>query len=152
MKKSVIFTIAVIYIIGIVIVGFLGQKLTVYDPKIDVENITCISDDYKAYNPKISKDKAWIDKGYVGYIEHTEYEEGMKILLKCRITPANATEQRLEYISNDTQCGTITYQEDGTAILNILKSGIFSVTIRSTDNKGTSIKIRIIVTNISDII
>ena len=49
MKKSVVFAIAIIYLIAIIVVGFMGQALKVYNENIYVENIECISEDYKAY-------------------------------------------------------------------------------------------------------
>ena len=146
MKKSVIFAIVVIYILAIVVVGFLGRKLTVPNPPVDVVNIKCTSDDYVAYNPDIASDKEWIDRGYAGKIE-LNYEQNMRILLKCRIDPANATQQDVDYISGNTQNGVVVKNEDGTAYLDILQKGTFDVTIRATDNKKTSIKIKIIITD-----
>lgn len=151
MKKSVIFAIVVIYILAIVVVGFLGQKLTVYNPKIDVEKIECTSEGYVNYDPNNPKDIKWIEQHYVGKIE-LKYEQNMRILLKCRIYPANATEQNVEYICGNTQFGTITYNEDGTAYLDILKAGTFDVKIQSTDHKKVSIKIKIIITDTGSII
>ena len=64
MKKSVVFAIAVIYLIAIIVVGFLGQALKVYNENIYVERITCISDDYKPYKENSNEYK----DGYIGYI------------------------------------------------------------------------------------
>ena len=47
MKKSVIITIIVIYVLAIVVVGFIGLKMKVYDEQKYVEKIECISDGYK---------------------------------------------------------------------------------------------------------
>ena len=44
MKKSVIITIIVIYVLAIVVVGFIGLKMKVYDEQKYVEKIECISD------------------------------------------------------------------------------------------------------------
>lgn len=123
------------------------ETLTIYPPHIDVDRIECTSDDYVVYNPDIASDKEWIDQGYAGNIQ-IKYTENMRILLKCKIYPANATEQNVQYICDNTNYGTITYNEDGTAYLDILRQGIFDVIIRATDNKGTSIKIKIIVINV----
>lgn len=51
MKKSVIITIIVIYVLAIVVVGFIGLKMKVYDEQKYVEKIECISDGYKDYDP-----------------------------------------------------------------------------------------------------
>lgn len=151
MKKSVIFTIVVIYLLAIVLVGFMGQKLTVYDAKIDVQSITCESEGYVNYDPNNPKDVQWINDGYVGKIS-LRYEEGMRVLLKCRIYPADATEQKVQYISGNKTYGVISYNEDGTAYLDILKAGTFDVTIQATDHKKVSIKIKIIITETGGII
>ena len=50
MKKSVIITIIVIYVLAIVVVGFIGLKMKVYDEQKYVEKIECISDGYKDYD------------------------------------------------------------------------------------------------------
>ncbi len=148
MKKSVILTIGVVYIISIIVVGFLGQAMRSYNENISVESIQCVSENYTDYDPSSKQYK----EGYVGYIKPGKYEEGLKVLLKCQITPANATQKKLEYISGDPSICTITPQEDGTAIATFHKGKTVTVTIKSTDNKGYSIKIKIVVTDISDIV
>ena len=50
MKKSVIITIIVIYVLAIVVVGFIGLKMKVYDEQKYVEKIECISDGFKYRN------------------------------------------------------------------------------------------------------
>lgn len=148
MKKSVVFAIAVIYLIAIIVVGFLGQALKVYNENIYVERITCISDDYKPYKENSNEYK----DGYIGYIQPDKYEEGLQVLIKCRVEPANATYKNLQYISTDTSICTIEMQDDGTAIANFIKAGTVTIIIKATDNGGEQIKIKIITHDVGGIL
>ena len=100
MKKSVIITIIVIYVLAIVVVGFIGLKMKVYDEQKYVEKIECISDGYKDYDPNTETGLAKIHAGYIGYIKK-DYKSGLKVEIKCRITPDNATHKNLEYIYDE---------------------------------------------------
>mgnify|MGYP003299401839 CR=1 FL=1 len=146
MKKSVVFAIAIIYLMAIIVVGFLGQALKVYNENIYVEQIECISEDYKPYK-KTSKE---FKEGYSGFILVDEYEEGLKVLIKCRVLPANATYKELDYFSTDTSICTIEKQTDGTAIAHFKKAGAATVVIKATDNGAVSIKINILAYDNSD--
>lgn len=139
MKKSVILTIGVIYVIAIVVVGFIGLKMQVYNQQKYVEKITCISEGYHKYPDGHPKKKA----GFDGYIQ-PDYQEGLKVEIKCQITPDNATEKRLNYIYDESQkIYKLKINEDGTATIEFLKTGVATITIKSTDNVGVSIKIEI---------
>lgn len=148
MKKSVVFSIAVIYLIAIIVVGFLGQALKVYNENIYVESISCISEDYKPYKEKDPEYK----EGYSGYIQPDQYTDGLQVLIKCRVEPANATHKDLQYISADTSICTIQKQEDGTAIATFLRAGTVTIIIKSTDNGNEQIKIKIITHDVSGIL
>ena len=76
MKKSVIITIIVIYVLAIVVVGFIGLKMKVYDEQKYVEKIECISDGYKDYDPNTETGLAKIHAGYIGYIKK-DYKSGL---------------------------------------------------------------------------
>lgn len=78
MKKSVIITIIVIYVLAIVVVGFIGLKMKVYDEQKYVEKIECISDGYKDYDPNTETGLAKIHAGYIGYIKK-DYKSGLKV-------------------------------------------------------------------------
>lgn len=148
MKKSVVFAIAIIYLIAIIVVGFMGQALKVYNENIYVESIECISEDYKAYKSNSNEFK----EGYIGYIQPDKYEEGLQVLIKCRVEPANATYKDLQYISTDTSICTIEKQADGTAIATFLKAGTVTIIIKATDNGNEQIKIKIITYDVSGIL
>lgn len=144
MKKSVILAISVIYILAIVVVGFIGMKMKAYNPTIYVESITCISDGYKEY----PDDQNNAD----GYIA-TVYSEGLKVLLKCKISPDNATSKKLEYNYDKTsQTFKLVVNEDGTATIEFLKGGTATITIKATDNTGKKLVVNIIATDLSGIL
>lgn len=139
MKKSVILVIAIIYVLAIVVVGFIGIRMKIYDANIYVEKIECISDNYQ----KCNENNDLFHKGYDGYIS-VIYEENLKVLIKCNIYPENASEKKLEYIYDKSSTTyTLTYNEDGTASVEFLKGGSATIIVKSTDNVGASIKILI---------
>ena len=148
MKKSVILAIAIIYLIAIIVVGFMGQALKVYNENIYVDSIECISEDYKPYKTNSDEYK----EGYIGYIQPEKYEEGLQVLIKCRVEPANATHKDLQYISADTSICTIEKQADGTAIAKFLKAGTVTIIIQATDNGNEQVKIKIITHDVSGIL
>ena len=96
MKKSVILTIAVIYIFAIVIVGFIGIRQGAYNENVYVDDIVIISDNYKKYDVSTDVGKLKIEEGYEGYIQ-TNFKEGLKIEIKCQVKPDNATIKKLQY-------------------------------------------------------
>ena len=143
MKKSVIITIIVIYVLAIVVVGFIGLKMKVYDEQKYVEKIECISDGYKDYDPNTETGLAKIHAGYIGYIKK-DYKSGLKVEIKCRITPDNATHKKLEYIYDENSTiYKLTTNSDGTATIEFLTGGVATIIIRSTDSKQTQIKIEV---------
>lgn len=144
MKKSVILSILVIYILAVFVVGFIGQKLKVYDPTIYVEEIVCESEGFKE---EISDElKA---KGYIGKIS-VNYEEGLKIQIKCRVKPDNATYPNLLYSLNSKICTMEVI--DGIAVLTFTDSGIVDVIVTSSDTRKKSVKIKVIVSDLGEII
>lgn len=148
MKKSVVLTIGVIYVLAIVVVGFIGMKMKVYNQHIYVESITCISEGYKEYDQSHPEKKNGID----GYIK-VDYEEGSAVLLKCVIHPENATDQDLEYnYDSSSTIFVVEKQSDGTAYVRFLKPGTARITIKSTDGTNKTLVIKIIAIELSDII
>lgn len=135
MKKSVVLTIGVIYVLAIIVVGFIGVKAHVYDPEIYVTKITCISPNY-IHEPNS-------EEGYDGYIS-TIYTENLRVLIKCEITPDNATNKTLKYIYQEKPDSyEFIKNSDGTATVIFKKPGSLSITIRADDNKGATTTIRV---------
>lgn len=133
MKKSVIITIIVIYVIAIFVVGFIGMEMEVANELVPVENIVCVTDGAE------KKENEEYD-----YLIKSSFEEGLKIELKCQVIPDNATQKKLQYIG-EGQSFKLTPNSDGTATVEFLKKGSATITVKSTDNNGVSIKIKILV-------
>lgn len=139
MKKSVIVSIAVIYIIAIVVVGFIGMKMKVANALVPVEKIECVSEDaVKSTGDKVNEYDYSIKKNYT---------EGLKVEIKCQITPDNATQKRLEYIYDEskTDTYTLTVNPDGTATVSFYNRGSATIIVKATDNNGVNITIKILV-------
>lgn len=91
MKKSVIISIGIVYIIAILVVGLFGQKIHVYDPTVYATSIECKSENYVEYSPE-EKAKRNADGGIT-----VQFVKGMRIDLKCQVVPNNTTNQDLDY-------------------------------------------------------
>lgn len=143
-KKSVVLAISVIYVLAIVVVGFIGMKMKAYNPTIYVDSIQCISEGYTEY-----LDQQNNADGYISTI----YSEGLKVLIKCKISPDNATTTKLKYDYDQTsQTFKLQVNDDGTAVVEFLKGGTATITIKSMDSVGKKLVIDIIATDLGDII
>lgn len=146
MKKSVILSIVIIYIVAIIAVGFLGVAMKVYNEKKYVEEIVCTTEGYVA-----TPDASDCD----GVIK-AEKED--IIVIKCSVKPDNADNTAFDFIYDQTDVDagkyTVTINNDNTITIKILKSCKPVITVRSTDrNPGVSLRIKIICnTEPSDII
>ena len=146
MKKSVILTIAVIYIFAIVLVGFIGIKQGAYNEKKYVDDIVIISDGYVKYDLDSNEAK----KGYEGYIS-TSFVEGLKIEIKCQVKPDNASNKNLIYICEESSDYKLILNSDGTATIEFYHGDQIDLIIKSQDTVGFSKKIFIDVEDLSDI-
>lgn len=153
MKKSVVLTILIIYILAIVVVGFIGIALKVYDEKKYVEEIKCISDNY-------IDEPVYNEKGEVIYDGTIEVKKktnpDLTVVIKCRALPADATNTKLKIsvsdkgydVDNppeDTSGYEFWYRDngDGTWTIKLLKEKSQTITILPTDKVGVKLKIRI---------
>jgi hypothetical protein len=152
MKKSVILTIAVIYIFAIVIVGFIGIRQGAYNENVYVDDIVIISDNYKKYDATTDVGKQKIEEGYEGYIQ-TNFKEGLKIEIKCQVKPDNATLKKLQYSVDDpnNQNYKLVENSDGTATIEFYGGAVIRLVIKSTDTKGVIKQIEIKVFDFGDI-
>ena len=136
MKKSVILTIVIIYIVAIIAVGFLGVAMKVYNEKKYVEEIVCTTEGFEATPDQ---------KDWDGIIKA---KKGDVIVIKCAVKPDNADNTDLDFIwkVSDVDAGkyTVTNNGDNTITIKILKACSPVITVRSTDrNPGVSLRIKI---------
>lgn len=135
MKKSVILTISIIYILAIVVVGFLGIALKVYNEKVYIEKIVCITEGYQS-------------------IENDEYcdgeikvEKNQEIVIKCQVEPDNADSKKLRFDYDHDEVGKlfeIVENGDGTCTIKMLDAGAAYITIVPTDrNSNISLTIKV---------
>lgn len=135
MKKSVILTISIIYILAIVVVGFLGIALKVYNEKVYIEKIVCITEGYQS-------------------IENDEYcdgeikvEKNQEIVIKCQVEPDNADSKKLRFDYDYDEVGKlfeIVENGDGTCTIKMLDAGAAYITIVPTDrNSNISLTIKV---------
>ncbi len=166
MKKSVILLILIVYVASIMIVGFYGIKIKVYDEKIMVEDIIC--ENLEEFNcvdcettDKESFKKRFEEKGinYCAMIDFSsEYaEKGYVFVVKFAVLPRTATKQGIEFIfdsgdqttssvennSSTTQTKpayTIVDNKNGTATITLYKKRSFTFQVRPLDRASNVVK------------
>ena len=136
MKKSVILIISVIYILALVFVGT-SLKLAVYNPVVYVTDIEVLNDDYVEYTEENQIED------YKGYIKQ-KWTDGLKIELKCRAKPYDATNVALNYAYDPTVTfATFENTSDNSLIISFTKGGEVPVTVRAADGSGIEITVNI---------
>ncbi|MGM9858231.1 MAG: hypothetical protein ACI311_03165 [Bacilli bacterium] len=137
MKKSVIMIISVIYILALVFVGT-SLKLRVYDPIVYVDEIEVLNEEYVEYTDENR------EEDYNGYIKE-KWSEGLKIELKCRAKPYEATNVGLLYVYNtDITYATFEVTSDDSLIISFIKGGEVPVTVKAVDGSGVEITVNVI--------
>lgn len=136
MKKSVILSIVIIYIVAIIAVGFLGVAMKVYNEKKYVEEIVCTTEGYVA-----TPDASDCD----GEIKAKKNDI---IVIKCSVKPDNADNTDFDFIYDQTDVDagkyTVTINNDNTITIKILKTCKPVITVKSTDrNPGVTLRIKI---------
>ncbi len=93
MKKSVILTIVVIYVLSVVAVGLLGMKLAVYDEIKYVSSISVVSSPDGDYTVKSKQeyDGTWYD------LIRVTYTSGLKFQIHYEVEPIDATDKTVEF-------------------------------------------------------
>ena len=165
MKKSVILLILIVYVASIMVVGFYGIKIKVYDEKIMVEDIVC--ENLEEFNgiDCATSEKEGHKKLYSQGIDYyatkkylDEYaEEGFVIIVKFAVLPRDATEQGIEFVfvSNDQTTSssesdsstsqtkpryTIVDNRNGTATITIYKKCSVVFQVKPMDRASYTIK------------
>ncbi len=140
MKKSVLILIAVIYVVAIFMVSFIGLKIGFYDEimyveSISVENIECENCTVKTAVENGVEYKYAV----VQYEDDPENPTAVQIIWK--LNPDNATNKKVtfEYDKSKT-IGYVT--ETGTVVFN--KKGTINVYILATDGSGQRAMVKII--------
>lgn len=150
MKKSVVLTIAVIYIFAIVVVGFMGMQMKVYNEKVYVKEINVISEGYKPYTADTELGQSKLSEGISGYISKS-FIEGLKVEIKCQIKPDNADNKNLIYSCQESTSYKLTTNSDGTATIEFYEGEVVPVKIEAADGSGIEIIIEIKVFDFSGI-
>ena len=151
MKKPVISLISWIYIAAIIVVGFLGIKARVFNPKTFVEDIEV------SFDPKLTK-KTPGEKDNLDYKYHIDSSEPVSFYIRANVLPHEATNQLLIFDKRDSTIDFYTMETElkngyntatfTCAALPFDDQKIISIHIKTTDgNKKLVKKIDIVVTN-----
>ena len=134
MKKSMIIIVAVIYILGIVVVGIMGAKVDFTNRRVYVDSVKFVNPESEEGIFKIlpgSADKKYIQPKY-------EPSEDLEIYglffydLAWEILPANATNKEVVFSVDEAYEGKVKVETNGRIIFYEYVSGI-TVYMRTAD-------------------
>ena len=145
MKKSVILTILVVYILSIVIVGLIGINLKVYEEIEYTESISCINENYVEFDPEDESDKGYIDQGMNGYIFEF-YQENLKVEIRCELLPSSIDVSVLQY-EIQSKVATGERRPDGTFLVSFTEPGDARIYVKANDGSNKKIGILILAQN-----
>ncbi|MCH5171436.1 MAG: hypothetical protein J1F31_01185 [Erysipelotrichales bacterium] len=136
MKKSVILIIGIIYIVSVVIVGFIGLQMRVYNPTVYVSDIVCTVANFTPVDIDQSiKDKYGWDYYYLLPISGNS----ITIEVRCRVIPEDATNALVDFYmdASDSNDLTLTY-DNNIASITFKNDGAYKITAKSSD--GTNVE------------
>lgn len=149
MRKSVILTIFVVYIVAIVTVGFYGAKMRVYDEIKHVESIVCtlVADDVNNVSTKDSKDADYkklyeaTGSGHCDYVINRVFKEGLRVPVTFEVRPGDATDKTLEYIYDENPTYyEFTDNEDGSVQFVFHAPVTVRLRVKPTDKAASNVE------------
>lgn len=157
MKKTSIIAIAIVYLVAIILVGFFGIRMKVYDPVIYVEKIAWNASEYEN-NKLFSVSKYTLEEkennGYLydASIKYVSYDEVKNLALNFKFScdPSNATNTKLTYsINTENDKVKIEVKGDNTVDVIFNMGTSVMLTAKSTDGKEASYTVNIDVVDFS---
>ena len=152
MKKTSVISIFIVFLLSIVIVGFFGVRMKVYDPIIYVSGITWDSSEFekdkvsffvKKYTEEEKEEQsinfdARLDYYLMGF------DGPIKLNIKCRPNPENATNPNLNYYFDNTgkDVQKVILSDNTVDIMFNEPVGI-TLYVASTDGRNVTYTIRI---------
>lgn len=140
MKKPVILALVAMYILSIVIVGYMGGAFKLYNPVQYVEEIVCENEEAV----KMGNEGTDREQGGDYYISKEYVEEELIIEVVCKVLPVTATETGIEFSCDVEDWYTMEYDsKTGVAKLTINGEGTIMLFATSVDSVKEEIIIRI---------
>ena len=156
MKKSSIIAVGLIYLVSIILVGFFGVRLKVYNPVVYVEKIVWNYSEFenvKGYKVEIPTEEDKMQGiDYDAKLRYATFGEieNLLINIKCYVEPHNANNTKLNYylnISNKFDV-SINKKEDNTADIIFNEATSAYLEVKSTDGRDLTYTIKIEVISI----
>lgn len=135
MKKSVLILIGIIYVASIIIVGFFGMKISVYDQMVYITDIECTNENIRT-NADATKT---LRHDYI--VGGTALEN--TVIITYDVYPKNSTLKGADAV-------TLVYDKDQTVAeingltISFLKRGVLTVQLKSLDGSNVIETIKII--------
>ncbi len=133
MKKSVVIVIALIYVVAIALVSFLGLNPQTYNDNIYVESLTVTSD------REIEMINGEDTIHFLNEFEDSE-RTTRKVQLYCEVKPANATNPKVNYVL-EAENTFATVDENGLITITGNGTRVFTVYVVSAEKATISKKI-----------
>lgn len=154
MKKSSILAVLLIFLTAVIVVGFFGGRLEVFDPVTYVEKISWNSTEYEQ-NTKFRVTKYTEEEKKVNNIKHdAELRYGtfgevkdLTLNFKFQVEPSNSTNDKLSYYINAQNVQvTMNVKDDNTVDVIFNEGTVIDLVAKSTDGREKSyiVKINII--------
>lgn len=136
MKKSVVLIIGLIYIVSVVIVGFIGLQMRVYNPTIYVTDIVCTVTNF---TPTELGEDYMKKNGWDYYYVLPVTGDDITIEVRCRVIPEDATESLVDFFidAKDKDYVTLTYSNN-IASITFKEDSAYRIKVKSTD--GTNVE------------
>lgn len=151
MKKTSVIAVGLIYLVSIILVGFFGVRLKVYNPVIYVEKIVWNYSEFentKGFKVEIpTEEEKMQGVDYDAKLKYGTFGEinSFLINIKCYVEPMNATDTKLNYYLNisDKFDVTINKKDDNTADIVFNEATTAYLVVKSTDGRDLSYVIKI---------
>ncbi len=140
MKKSTVIIVTITFVLSVVLVGIFGMQMMSYNTRIYVEKITptaIISSTGETAEILHSEDREGNELPD-DYYAVLHYVEGLVVRIDYEVTPADATDNRVELKINNLAEDNPQAELDGMNI-NILRTGSLRLNFRASDGTGTEI-------------
>ena len=154
MKKAIVIVILVVYIASIAIVNFFGLEISLFDGNVYVSSITCETvtlqnGDSMEIEP-YTQDENEVPYFAIPFVPspdgagYTRDPESLlsnpnAVVLNYKIFPTDANDPTVEYLYD--QDSAIAYFDTSIKTLVFLRTGMFSLTLKSVDGSNKMMKI-----------
>ena len=151
MKKSSIIAVGLIFLIAVIVVGFFGGRLEVFEPTTYVEKIVWNATEYKQntlfrVTEYTQEEKVENNINYDAELRYATFGEVKDLRLNSKFTvkPENSTNDKLKYYLNAQNVDvTLSVKDDNTVDVIFNEGTSVDLVAQSTDGREITYTIKI---------